>query len=271
KRSLLVALPLGIIQVINVVYFKVDSVILSVIRHPQDVAHYGVAYKVIELVMALPSFFMTALMPALVVAARPRLRELVQQAWDVLITVAVAVTVVGFLFARSIVVFVSSHSFVPAVTPLRLLLVGAGASFVSAVYGNALVAVDEQRRLVPLTVVVTTTNLALNLALVPHYGAEGAAAAMAATELLAMVYVSRVFRSLTESKVRTVQLPRTLLGGAVMVGLWAVLRHGGFLDSDSIGVAAAASLGLLAAYGATVFAVGGRPPALRRWMARGEG
>ena len=93
KALLILSVPLGVVQIINMVYFKVDSILLSVLRTPAEVGYYGVAYKVIEVVMAVPSFFMLALLPNLAKADNDGLRSLTQKALDVMLVMAIPIFV----------------------------------------------------------------------------------------------------------------------------------------------------------------------------------
>lgn len=210
-RSLLrVALPLGVVQVLNIVYFKIDSLLLAGFRTPAEVGHYGAAYKVIEFVMAIPSFFMLSLMPDLTVADEGRQHWLTQRAFDVLTTIALPIGLAGIAFAPAIVTLAAGAEFRSSATPLVILLVGATVSYASAVFGNTLVAVDRQRLLVRLTVVIVVLNVATNLALIPNFGMSGAAVATSISEVVAMVYVAFLFARATGFVLCFGHLRRTL-------------------------------------------------------------
>jgi O-antigen/teichoic acid export membrane protein len=216
KPIVVMSIPLGIVHAINLIYFRLDSVILSVLRSPSEVGYYGVAYRVIDLVMGLPGFLMIALMPALVVAKRDRLRHLIQRAFDVLVSLAIPILLGGILLRSHIVVAISSPEFAPAATPLAILMFGAAFSFVNGVFGHALIALGHQARLIPVAVLALTMNLGLNLLLVPGLGTKGAAIATAATEGVALGYVTYLFRRTTGLTPSLRLVPRFLLGSLVM-------------------------------------------------------
>jgi O-antigen/teichoic acid export membrane protein len=225
RGTLAVALPLGIVQALNVLYFKVDSVLLSLWRTPAEVGQYGVAYKVVELVMAIPSFYMLSLLPALAIADRERTLALVQRAVDFLITLAVPITLGGLLLAPEIVRIVGGDDFGAAAVPLRWLVLAAGASYLSAAFGNALVATGQQRHLVRMSIVVVVVNIAVNVVAIPAGGTPGAAAALFVTEAVALVFVARVFWRRIGGGTSLHQLPKTLVGAALMVGAHLLLSR----------------------------------------------
>lgn len=57
------SLPLGLTLVFNLVYFRADIFVLTFFRSTQEVGIYGLAYKIFELPLAIPTFFMNAMYP----------------------------------------------------------------------------------------------------------------------------------------------------------------------------------------------------------------
>lgn len=57
------AFPLGITLVFNLIYFRVDSILLTLTQPTQDVGIYNLAYSFFEFALVLPLFFMNALYP----------------------------------------------------------------------------------------------------------------------------------------------------------------------------------------------------------------
>ncbi len=253
---LAMALPLGLAQIANVVYLRLDSMLLSLMRTPAELGRYGVAYKVVEFVMAVPSFFMLALLPNLAVASPERAARLVQRAFDVLATAGVLACVGGVLLAPGIVVAVSSSAYLPAATALAILCVAAGLSYVAAVAGNALVALGRQGALLRLIGTLVAVNLVLNLAVIPRFGIEGAAAAVAATELLGVVYVTALLARTTGIRIRLRGAAPAVLAGCAMGATGAALRLAGVDPAAPLGFAITAALSC-GAFAAGLTAFGG--------------
>ncbi len=59
------SLPLGITLVFNLIYFRVDSIILTLTQSTQDVGVYNLAYSFFEFALVIPLFFLNALYPLL--------------------------------------------------------------------------------------------------------------------------------------------------------------------------------------------------------------
>ncbi len=58
-------LPLGAVIVLGLLHFKVDSILLSLMRSPEEVGTYTVAYRFLEQSLVLPGVFMAAVFPLL--------------------------------------------------------------------------------------------------------------------------------------------------------------------------------------------------------------
>lgn len=220
------ALPLGLVQIINTIYYKIDSVLLSVMRTPAEVGYYGISYRILDLVMAIPGFFMLALMPTLVRrGATPDLAPVVQKAFDVMVTLAFPLLVGSVLLSKQVVVAVSGPKFAAGSNAFAVLMVGGAVSYLNAVFGNTLVALGHQRALVPLTIVVVTLNIGLNLALIPPFGIVGAGVATSAAEFVALGYVATIFHRTLQVRVGLRQIPKTAGASAAMAGAWVLLHE----------------------------------------------
>jgi O-antigen/teichoic acid export membrane protein len=259
KPLVLLALPLGLVQLLNTLYYRLDTVMLSVLRPLSEVGYYGVAYRVIDIVVSVPSILLVALMPSLATADAARLQAMSQKALDVMIAMAVPVLVGGILLRRQIIAAVSSDAFRPAATPFLILLVGAAASFPNAVYGNVLVAIDRQSVLVRLTVVVLCVNLALNVLLIPLLGASGAAMATTACELTSAGYVMWLHRRETGGGLGYGQTVKSSLAAAAMLVAYLMLRNAYPLHTRSLVATVSATSILAAVYVAALVALRGVP------------
>jgi O-antigen/teichoic acid export membrane protein len=181
------AIPLGVALAVNEVYFRADTVILSLFRPFEEVGYYTLAYRVFELLAVLPAIVMTSAFPLLsrhIDEQRELAARVVDATADLFAAAAAPIAAGGLVLAPELVRLVAGDGFDGAVTPLRLLLCAAGAAWVSGLLGYTLIAADRRRAVLLLSLAVLAINLALNLALVPSYGADAAAATALGCELV---------------------------------------------------------------------------------------
>jgi O-antigen/teichoic acid export membrane protein len=192
------ALPLGLALMIATIYFRADAILLSILKGAHAVGIYGVAYRLLEAIVAFPGFFYVSIFPLLSQAYARRdlgnLRDVTQRAFDLLVLAAVPVVLGTVVLAPQIVHALAGPDFDAAVTPLRIVIGGAGLMFVNGLFTYVLIAMDRQVPLLWTGLATLTFNLALNLALIPSYSYTAAAAVATGSELLALVVLLVLIR-----------------------------------------------------------------------------
>jgi O-antigen/teichoic acid export membrane protein len=187
-RELLVAgIPIGVTLAVNEVYFRADTFILSIFQPFAEVGHYTLAFRIFELLALFPAIVMTSVFPLLsrfIATRRASAARVIDAAADLFLAVGVPLGAAALVLAPELVRLVAGDGFADAATPLRLLLCGSAPAWVSGLLGYALIAGGRQRLVLRLSLLALTVNLALNLALVPAYGADAAAAVALGSELL---------------------------------------------------------------------------------------
>jgi O-antigen/teichoic acid export membrane protein len=190
-RTLVVgSLVIGLAIAISQVYFRIDTLLLALIRSSEEVGYYGAAYKFIELAQFTASAVAISMFPALasfLAAGDPRARELVQKAFDVLIAAATFVAVLMLAFPAEIIGFTAGSEFREAAPALRLLAPVVFFGFVNLVFFRVLLATRRDTVLFLAAGGVLVLNVALNLALLPVYGYKAAAVVLVVTEAAVLV------------------------------------------------------------------------------------
>lgn len=242
-----VGFPLAIVLIINFVYYRVDLLILSLIASKPEVALYGISYKLVDHLLYLPSAFMLTLFPSIARLApgSERLRELVQNAFTVMQLLVVPV-LVATIYAPQILHAIAGPQYEQGATILRLLLISVGFSFFQDIFGNALVALGKQQRLVWVSLTTLGANIALNLALIPVLNGEGAAIALIVTEALSLGLTLRVYASVGGVSPRLFRPSRAVLAGAAMASVLLLV--------GAVGLGSVATLLLGGTFGAGAYA-----------------
>jgi len=238
------ALPLGLALMIATVYFRADAVLLSALKGSDAVGIYGVAYRLLEAMIAFPGFFYVSIFPLLTQAAArgdlDRLRALTQRSFDVLVVLAVPLVFGTIALAPEIVDALAGDGFDASVKPLRIVIAGAGVMFVNGLLSYVLIALDRQLTLVWAGLVTLAFNVALNLALIPRYSYNAAAAVATGSEVLTLgVLLVLVTRSAGYTPALRVAAKAAVAGGVMIACL----------------VLAPSNLALLVAVGALAYGI----------------
>jgi len=263
KTILAMSVSLGIIQVINMLYLKADSIMLSILKDTTAVGVYGVAYSLILAFLALPSFIMSALIPSLATASRERAEHIVGKAFQYMAILACLLAAGGFTVRHDLVTLVANKSFAASATPFAILALASAFTYLNSVFGFASVSLNKHHRLVYLSVGSLACNILLNLYCIPHYGVAGAAWATVASELTALVGAYSIFRQQTGLHIRVfVPLLRPAFTALVTLFVVHVCEPALVRFGSLVHLAAIAALTTLV-YGATLWVVRGIPAEVR--------
>ena len=258
RRLLAASLPLGAALAINELYFRADAVIISIYRDVDEVGFYTLAYRILEITLAVGPIFLASVFPLLssyAVGDHPRMKRAIQRAWDVFLIIGLPLAAGGALLAPQIIDLAGGEDFADAAEPLRILFAAGALAFVNGLFGYALIAIERQRNALWLNVAGLTFNVALNLALVPEYGIVAAAIVTVASEILILGGSYLLMRRHLDFFPRPVLLlPAIAATAAMSLLLW-------LLEDGSLFVLA--PLGALV-YGALFFAISAEGRALAR-------
>jgi O-antigen/teichoic acid export membrane protein len=170
---------------------------LSIIKDQSAVGLYGSAYKILEVLIALPGMFMGLLLPLFAKyykQDRERFKHIFQQAFNILTTIAIPLTVGGILLSGNILGLIAGSEFLPATATLQVLFVGIGFIFLGNLMGHILIGAQFQNKSMYIAIIGAFFNVGLNLYLIPRYSYLGAAIATAITEglvLISYIYLVR--------------------------------------------------------------------------------
>lgn len=188
KRIVINAWPLAGMLVLNVIYFRIDIVMLAYWRPEAEVGWYGLAYRIVESLLFFPAMFGGLLLPnvsALISRNAGRAKALLEQSLRFVAVAAAFTGVALVMLARPTVEFLSGEQFEPAASLLQVLAGALVIMFFGNVFGFALVALNKQKQLLILYALLAGGNVVSNALLIPVYGALAAAWTTVATEAVA--------------------------------------------------------------------------------------
>jgi len=204
------SLPLGITLVMNIVHFRADIFILTVMRTTQEVGVYGLATKFFEVPLTIPAFFINALYPVLVAAEleknKARQEKLVCVSRYLLIASGTVIALAGIFLAP----FISyiKDDFAASVLPFRILIALLPLFFLSNLYMWILITKKKNWLLVGIYGFAMLVNVSLNMLMIPRYGVIGAALVTGVSESVVLVLLWRAVGKIEEETVAVAVIPQ---------------------------------------------------------------
>lgn len=221
------SVSLGAIQVINILYLKADTLILSREATPHAVGLYGVAYSFTTFILVVPTLIMTSVMPLLATSSGEEFLKVIRRAEHGLAVLGGAAVTITLLFAPQAITVLSGHRFLGAATPMRLLILASLFGYLNAGLGWAAVACNRHHRIIYVSGIGLFLNIGLNLFLIPRFGIDGAATSTLISEIVALVGVRVVFGRDVGAKISLIKISLLpVLVGAIVVllGRYEILR-----------------------------------------------
>jgi O-antigen/teichoic acid export membrane protein len=210
RPLLALTVPQTAVVVLTQLHLRLDIVVLQLDRGPGTVGRYAVATGLAEMLTYFALAVGLSLFPRTARATAGNHRGGAQRSAAAL-RASLAVTLAGALLLEvvgpKLIVLLFGSSFAHAGTPLRLILPG------TVTYALLVVLVNDMSgRARPWAVfagvgAAVVTNFALNFAIVPTYGAAGAAVVSTITYTLAAALLLGAFCRATEVSVREALVP----------------------------------------------------------------
>lgn len=192
------AIPVGLISVLALIYFKIDTVMLAAMRDKFDVGIYGISYKMIDVLVAFPSLFMGSVFPVLARALsdNDHAQRVFRRALDFLAASGFPIAVGIFSLAVPIVHLVGGETYltassvsyagvpITAVTVLRLLIWAVLFAFFGNLLSALIILKNLQGKYVWAALAATLFNVGVNLVVIPRYSYLGTSITTVLTELV---------------------------------------------------------------------------------------
>jgi O-antigen/teichoic acid export membrane protein len=188
--------------------FRVDQIILAVIASETALGIYAVAVNTYEVLLYLPGAAATALVPLIAGSPRGMRAERTLHAFRSIAVVTAASAVVAAFLGPGLLPIAFGSRFEDSVVPFLWLLPGVLGALLLAIFTSALVASSAPglSSLGPLASLFV--GLALDFALIPPFGASGAAAAASAAFLAGGVTALLAYRTRESFRWRALVVPR---------------------------------------------------------------
>jgi len=240
KIFLIESAPLGIAAVITFAYFKMDTVILSVLKSSGEVGIYNAAYKVLENITFFPGMIVGLIFPLMakyIFTDQKTFRAICDKTFKVFVILTVPLIIAILFLANGIIGIIGGGGFAEAAPVLRMLVFALAFIFFGNFFNGILIAGNLQKKLMLVLSFAAVVNIGLNLIFIPKFSYYGAAGVSVLTEFL----VVSITLYLSATKIK--YTPKTeKVGSIAMAGGAMALFLFFFQQSNFIFLAISSSL-----------------------------
>lgn len=229
--------PMGMTAIITFAYFKMDTILLSVMQSNAHVGIYNVAYKVMENLIFFPAMLAGLILPLLsrsVFAYRKQFEEIANKTFKVFIIIVTPLIIGTWFLAGDIIRIVSGAGFQESAPILRILIFSLSFIFFGHYFNMLLIVSNAQKKLMQTLIIAAVFNIFLNLLLIREYSYVGAAWASLFTEMLVVFLTGTLVYRHIRFFPSFERLGGVLLSGIAMAGILFVLRGESFIISGVV-------------------------------------
>lgn len=187
KKFLQDSLPMGVSVIVTFLYFKLDTILLSILKDSSQVGIYNAAYKVIENFTFFPAMIIGLVLPLMsrsIFTDRKRF-EYISDETAKIFTLLITPLVIGTLFlSNTVIAYIAGPDFADSAGALRILIFALVFIFFGNFFNNILIAGNLQKKLMVVLSIAAFFNILANSFLIPRFSYSGAAFVSVFTEFL---------------------------------------------------------------------------------------
>jgi len=219
KSFLKESLPVGISFIVTFVYFKMDTILLSLMKSSADVGIYNAAYKVIENLSFFPGMIIGLILPIMshsVFSDKAKFTDISNKVLKFFLILVVPLLVGTLFLADSIMQVIGGSEFKESGDVLRILIFALAFIFFGNITNTMLIVGNLQKKLMYALSLCAIFNVGSNLLVIPRYSYMGTAVTSAITEFFVVVLTTYLIIKYIKYKPRVDHFWKVLLSGAVM-------------------------------------------------------
>ena len=197
------ALPLSFIIILSTIYFRIDSVLLSLIQSEAAVGWYNAAYRFVELLLFIPGVYTMAIFPViskLHSSSQNNLELLYKKSFEYLIILGLPIAGITTILADKIILLLFRSGFTESIFALQILIWAIPFMFLSYMASWIFISINKQYLLLKLALFGTIINIGLNVILIPKYSYLGSSLVTVISEIIGFtlyfyflsIYISKI-------------------------------------------------------------------------------
>jgi O-antigen/teichoic acid export membrane protein len=195
KEILTKSLPIGLMLIFNLVYFRADMFLLSLLAPTRDVGIYGLSYKFFDFLIALPLFLSNAIYPFLLKAKKEGkgFCHLTRNYFFVFLASSLIV-IIPFWFISPLFILIKTD-FANCIIPFRILLLSLPFFFTTSFLQWVLITLEKQKYLMYVYLFSVILNIVLNMIFIPQFSYLASATITLISEgLVFVLLIGKVFK-----------------------------------------------------------------------------
>lgn len=219
KPTIKTAIPFSLALIFSLIYFKVDTIILSLLKGEIAVGIYSAPYNLMMALMFIPITFTTVLFPLfsqLHIESHGSLKNSYEKTFKYLLITSIPIAVITTFYSNNIILLVYGLNFKSSILVLQILIWTVPLIFATYLFRTLLLAMNKQNLVFKIIIICLTLNIILNIILIPFYNFIGASFVNVLTEFVFFIicfhYIGKYLY-----KIPSKTIFKIMLSGVIMI------------------------------------------------------
>ena len=182
KSTIKEALPFGLTGIFITIYYYIDTVMLSLMVPNANavIGWYNAAYRLILVLISIPSLYVTAIYPVMskfFKSSEKSLKFIFERSIKYMLLISIPIVIGTTLLADRIILLIFGSEYVPSIIALQILIWSFLFASIGGVFGYLLNSINRQATLTKIVGCGMALNIMLNMLFIPNYSYIGASIA----------------------------------------------------------------------------------------------
>lgn len=171
--------PLAVTIVLNLIYLRADTLLLSLYHDAGEVGLYGATYRIIDVLTSFPFMFAGLILPILTASwlegNKEYFRHVLQKSFDFMAIGAIPLIIGAQFLSGPIMRYTGGPDFAAAGPILQILMFAVAAIFLGTIFSHAIISIDKQKKMIGFYALTSASALGAYLLVIPRWSYFGAA------------------------------------------------------------------------------------------------
>lgn len=203
KKAIFGSLPYGLLAVLGLLYFRIDTIMLSYMKGSFETGIYAAGYKFLEALIFIPNALSFALFPAFAKLHEQdplKIKSLFYKSTKIMFIIGLGITVIYFLLLP-FVINMFLPKFAPATQVIQILSLAIPFIFMYVPATVVLTSTEKYlKQVILFSIIPITFNIVLNVIFIPHYGFLAASWITVASDILSAFVIMFCIKKYVFSK-----------------------------------------------------------------------
>lgn len=192
KQVTLGSLPYGLLGILGLLYFRIDTLLLSYLRGNFEVGLYGAAYRFLEAVVFIPTALGIALFPVMAKLHTlhvSQIKSLYVRSMKIMGFISI---ILAFVYITILPIIIKEFlpKFLPSIDAVRILALAIPFMFLHVPASSVVLSSEKYLKpIIFLSLIPLSFNILMNLIFIPHYGFIAASWITVASDILSFLLI----------------------------------------------------------------------------------